>query len=530
MSPENNSSIKIELIAPILVLIAGILVPIYLLDSFRNQAFDKKINQFNHSQALLYESIQQELRDRKNVLDILGSFFAASDGVSEQEFNTFLEGLPQRHQLTAICWHSVDLTVNIKVGKEKLCNSFDLINQQKVLPDQSLMMYSAFTKTAKGQAGFASIVFSLEKLVVDHFPKEATTGRYIAVFDTIDKNFLNFRSIETGLLRDEFTHQLDDFKIRSVAGFEGLEVFLLTKEPQKSEINLSTNEKIISGLACFAVISMGFFLFHLIRTKERISHEVKLQTLALSNANQQLEDSNTQLVRSNKELEQFAYAASHDLKSPLRGFGNLRDYVEEDLAEFLEKDGEAQQEIKKNLTHMKRLVNRMNNLITGLLEYASVNYHKPKIETFDAREVMLDIVDDLGSSLNKIDIPDESFHIEGEQLRFYQILSNLVSNSIKHHHSPGDAMVEIKGETKGPFYQFTIIDNGPGIDSRFHSKIFELFQTLKPKDEVESTGMGLTMVKKIVESKGGKIWLTSVPGKGSKFSFTWPNRERSVKR
>ena len=131
MSPENNSSIKIELIAPILVLIAGILVPIYLLDSFRNQAFDKKINQFNHSQALLYESIQQEMRDRKNVLDILGSFFAASDGVSEQEFNTFLEGLPQRHQLTAICWHSVDLTVNIKVGKEKLCNSFDLINQQK---------------------------------------------------------------------------------------------------------------------------------------------------------------------------------------------------------------------------------------------------------------------------------------------------------------------------------------------------------------------------------------------------------------
>ena len=102
------------------------------------------------------------------------------------------------------------------------------------------------------------------------------------------------------------------------------------------------------------------------------------------------------------------------------------------------------------------------------------------------------------------------------------VLRNLIENAIKHHHQPGAGVIQVTGRRRGELVEFCVADNGPGIAPQFHERIFEVFQTLRPRDEVEGSGMGLAIVKKTVESAGGAIWVQSAAGEGTAFFFTWP--------
>ena len=232
-----------------------------------------------------------------------------------------------------------------------------------------------------------------------------------------------------------------------------------------------------------------------------------------------------ELKRSNEELEQFAYAVSHDLKGPIRGVGYLITYLEEDLSEYLGIDSEATRNARSHITQSRQLIQRMNGLIKGLLEYASIRYEKGSHEHYSAGDVIGDILAEQAIHEAAIEWTRGDYPILGERFRLYQVLSNLVSNAIKHHHNPKIAKINIRIEELGDMYRFLIKDNGPGIDARFHKKVFQMFQTLKPRDEFESTGIGLTLVKKIVDSKGGAIEMESSPDQGSLFVFSWPKRE-----
>lgn len=222
------------------------------------------------------------------------------------------------------------------------------------------------------------------------------------------------------------------------------------------------------------------------------------------------------LEKSNKDLDQFAYVVSHDLKAPLRAIASLAEWIEEDL------DDKITPESKANLELLRGRVLRMESLIHGILAYSKAGKNKGELKLIDLNKLILDIVDSIKPSSNiNVDIQPDLPTIESEETKLHQVLGNLISNAIKY-------MDKQNGEIKINYFdlegtcQFSIEDNGPGIEKEYHNKIFLIFQTLTARDEIESTGIGLSIVKKIIEDQGGKIWVESQLGKGSKFIFTWP--------
>lgn len=219
----------------------------------------------------------------------------------------------------------------------------------------------------------------------------------------------------------------------------------------------------------------------------------------------------------NQELDQFAYVASHDLKAPLRAIANLSEWLEEDLAGQLPPDNEQQLRLLRGRVH------RMEALINGLLEYSRVGRIEATAETVDVNALLAEVVDTIAPpSTFTIDIAAmPTFTTKALLLR--QVFTNLISNAIKHH-DRSDGRVSVTVKDQGTEYEFAIADDGPGIDPEYHQKIFTIFQTLEARDTKENTGIGLSIVKKILETEGGTIRVESQEGYGSTFFFTWKKR------
>jgi PAS domain S-box-containing protein len=225
------------------------------------------------------------------------------------------------------------------------------------------------------------------------------------------------------------------------------------------------------------------------------------------------------LARSNQELDQFAYVASHDLKAPLRGIANLSQWIEEDLGEKLTGENVEQMGLLRGRVH------RMEALIDGILQYSRAGRVKAKPEPIDTGLLVREIIELIAPPrATGITIAPEMPTLKAEKVPLQQVFMNLLGNAIKHA-GADDPRVEISWEDAGPFYEFTVRDHGQGIAPQYHERIFGIFQTLEARDKVEGTGIGLSVVQKIVEAKGGRVWVESDIGKGAKFKFLWPKVE-----
>jgi light-regulated signal transduction histidine kinase (bacteriophytochrome) len=229
-----------------------------------------------------------------------------------------------------------------------------------------------------------------------------------------------------------------------------------------------------------------------------------------------LESRTVELSRSNAELERFAYAASHDLRSPLRAIGSLASWLEEDLGNA------ASSECRQHLSLMRSRIKRLDDLLDGLLQYSRIGRVTHDIKLVDSNILVRDIVD-------LADIPDGFAVTIAENLPVFhtaetpltQVLHNLISNAIKHH-DRDTGSITIEGEDLGTHVSFTVADDGPGIAEEYHEKIFGMFETLKRRDVVEASGMGLAIVKRQVGEHNGIIELgSSAAERGSTFHFTW---------
>lgn len=221
------------------------------------------------------------------------------------------------------------------------------------------------------------------------------------------------------------------------------------------------------------------------------------------------------LHRSNEDLDSFAYVASHDLRAPLNALKTLLGWVASDCEDIMP------QESKDNLAMAISRAHRMDNLLTDLLEYSRIGRNKKAPSTFNLKDKIFEW-------LELVDLP-MGFGIQCDNVNVFLpetpiniIMVNLISNAIKHHDS-AMANIKIKARLNKHHTVLEIHDDGPGIPDKHKKKVFDLFQTLKSRDEVEASGMGLSVVKKIVHNYGGKIAIKDNSPRGCRFVIHWPN-------
>jgi signal transduction histidine kinase len=234
-----------------------------------------------------------------------------------------------------------------------------------------------------------------------------------------------------------------------------------------------------------------------------------------------LSDARAEASRHREEMESFTYVVSHDLKAPLRGVNSLSEWLEEDLAGKLD---------PKSLEHLRLLrerVGMMNALIDGLLEYSRVGrvtQPELKVQVEDVVSRVLEVLPPRQGIQVKVAHPLPAVY--ADPMRLAQVFQNLIGNAIQHHPEP-EGTVEISCREREDAWEFSIRDDGTGIDPRYHERIFGIFQVLERRPGTESTGIGLALVKKIIEDRGGEIWVESagIPGEGTTFRFTWHKKK-----
>jgi two-component system sensor kinase FixL len=259
------------------------------------------------------------------------------------------------------------------------------------------------------------------------------------------------------------------------------------------------------------------FLVHVLDITNRKRAEDDIRTLN-KELEQRVQQRTAKLEAVNQELNEFARTVSHDLKAPLRGIKQLSQWLIQDYAETFDEQG------KDMISLLSGRVERMEQLINGILNYSRIGRMEGVLEELNLNQLIDDIIDAIAPPKQiHITVDNEFPVIKGDGTRITQVFQNLLSNAVKFM-DKSEGLIRLACEDSGTFWRLSITDNGPGIEPKYHDKIFHIFQTLESRDTDENTGIGLALVKKIIDLYGGKIWVESEIGKGSTFYFTYPKR------
>jgi signal transduction histidine kinase len=395
-------------------------------------------------------------------------------------------------------------------------------------------------------------------LVADNPPQQQTLKIIEGMVDDWEKNFAQplidakerstFSEAERityeKILREKVRSGLIKIKMDSISiefeKFDNRELALQKERSAKLDESLINVNRMFIGLMGVSIVFVLFLTLFISRSisariKELVNlsedlAEGKFSIAKIKETNDELRplseslkltavklnEAFSRITVSNKELDQFAYVVSHDLKAPLRAIASLSSWIEEDMG------ARVTPEISSHIATLKSRIVRMEGLINGLLEYSRIGKIKLENEKVDTYQLVKDIVSDLqiGSQI-EVNIQKDMPSVLTPKLRLKQVFQNLIDNAVKYGRS-ADPRIDITWKDYPGFFEFSITDNGPGIDPEYHDKIFVIFQTLEARDKIESTGIGLSIVKKIVEENRGSIRVESQPGKGTRFIFSWP--------
>lgn len=333
----------------------------------------------------------------------------------------------------------------------------------------------------------------------DHFTVERPRGT--TTFEEIIRQHSALFIVEV--------HKKIGFKFRGQMYYdaENDQIFFLASPLLKSFDDLKEVELTLTDFALHDNINQFLFSMQMLISSLKDSKNIA----------DSLEKSNRILKQKNEELQNFAYILSHDLKTPIRGVLTLAEFMEEDL------ENNQLEEVPDHIKAIKRRIIRMNSLIEGILDFSKIGMVMSKKEDIDLNDVVNEIFEDAITKENIVcTIKTKLPIIHNVRVLFVQLFSNLISNAVKHNDKE-QGIITIDYCASKDFYEFSVADNGPGIAENYHEKIFKLFQTLSEDEEIDSTGVGLSIVKKIITVLNGTITLESKINEGAIFYIKIPN-------
>ena len=341
----------------------------------------------------------------------------------------------------------------------------------------------------------------LKRQLRNYLPKELQSNKDLEVFlDAVNRSY-NTSDEQFGMLQ----------RAASISSEELFESNKQLREESKSQ------KEIIDKLNN-VINTLKFYDLDEVKNLES-SDSLKLvdfidnQTKEIIEINKQKDKLVASLEQQNQELNDYAHMVSHDLKSPLQSIDALTAWINEDYAEKL---GEGGREI---VNLIKENVEKMDTLIQGILEYSTIGKIEKNRYNIDLNVLLDDLIVTIDNPEDiEISLQDNLPIIQGDQHRLELLFQHLIHNAIKFNDKGSDGFIKISCLDDGDFWKFTIKDNGKGIEKNYFDKIFIAFQKLE--NDYKSTGIGLSIVKKIVEAYQGEIWLESVPNKQTIFYFT----------
>lgn len=459
-------------------------------DSYTNYLLSKKVQLNSQFLARSEEIIRNSNKTHKSIIEMQSAFrgfLLTDDYTFLDSYFIGLKRVPvlikeQQHRIGEKNDQRSTLDSITTLHSNWVRYSEELIKSRKEMPDSYKTLFNSSLKRHVGKN----------------------------INDAIAEKFSRFDKIEYKKRRHHTEMLLISLRYAHTFSFIFLTLTVIVGLLSTIFIMYVTNKRITSMIRLAENISKGNFTV----VKDTRNDELTALSKSLNRMSGKLDKNIHELKNRNAELNKFAYAVSHDLKAPIRGIHNVVSWIEEDL------EKELSPELKRYLSIIPQKTRRMEALINGLLDYARLNL-KTAPEYINTNALVHEIADSIVPRNFKLEIgklPD----LVAERIKLEQVFANLISNAVKYT-PQSDGLIRISCETFGNLHEFSVKDNGIGIAPEYHQKIFEIFQTLREQNEQESTGVGLAIVKKIIDDQQESIIVKSKLGEGAEFIFTWKN-------
>lgn len=473
-----------------------LLIFIFIINFFVNQRLSQEVARnttyLSNSEAVIRNSNQLH----KNIIDMQSGFRGFL--LTNQE--TFLES-----------YHEGLKTVPSLMSKQR---ALILSSKQNQRLESIILLHATWVE-------YANSLISAKKDTLAEAKK-----RYQQLFET--------------QLKKGVGKKLNDQIKQQIIAFDEDEYYLIQQRRTALQQSIKETRRITLMLMLFSITLALISCFYIIRIitkrilkmadqaeeiskgnfktiKDNKKDELRKLSESLNKMSQTLNKNFNELTQKNKELDQFAYIVSHDLKASLMGIEKIIQWMEEDH------EREITPAVKKNIDLIRRRTNSLENMIDGLHEYARIGRAKKGLEKVDIKEMLHELTELMVPASFFVTLKGDMPIMVTEKLRLEQVFYNLIGNAVKHNNKT-DGKINIHCCELGDYYEFSVNDDGPGIEAEHYNKIFMIFQTLQARDAFESTGIGLAIVKKIIEEQKGIINVESELGKGTTFKFTWPKK------
>lgn len=459
-------------------------------DSYTNYMLSKKVQLNSHYLARSEEIIRNSNKTHKAIIDMQSAFRGYLLTNDQTFLDPYFKGLKNVPKLIK--------EQELRIGKH---------TKQHGILDSITHLHSTWLKYS------AQLINSRDKFPISYENLfESSLKKHVGkkINDAITEKFSRFDKIEYKMRKHHTDMLLISLKNARTFSLIFLTLTIVVGVSSTAFIMLITTKRINSMVTLADNISKGNFT----SVKDNRNDELSALAVSLNTMSEKLDKNIHELQNRNAELNKFAYVVSHDLKAPIRGIHNVITWIGEDHGH------ELSPELKKYLMIIPQRTQRMEALINGLLDFARLNL-KTLPENINANALVQEIADSIVPRTFTLEI-DNLPDLFTERIKLEQVFANLISNAVKY--TPHEAgVIQISCKAFPDFYEFSVKDNGIGIAVEYHEKIFEIFQTLREQNEQESTGVGLAIVKKIIDDQQETITVKSILGQGAEFIFTWRN-------